>query len=309
MVEDNEIKTKISPFTVRTGEIKVFDGKDGYVSMNQIMQKIDQGIITEIHFKILELLNEFEFLTSRQIYQLLVIKNIKIKDQDKTTNKLEQLVKSKIITRYYFSSSEGKGIYRIYCLEKMGKYLLNSREIESKWKQTDNAKPVEMIKKKLAGNQMIIAYMRKVKSLKSYELKPMITAKVHAKIFKPIAKVSLTYNKRDFDFAYEVIRREENWTSELLTRIDLWKDFFDNFVIGDSGFTQLPQLVFICEDDKHMAEVFKTLVINKVQIDKIRFYYTTDTKQNEDSLENSLYEFVEEDGKYKIKNINTKILK
>ena len=35
MVDDCEIKTKVSPFAMRTQEIKVFDGKDGYVSMNQ----------------------------------------------------------------------------------------------------------------------------------------------------------------------------------------------------------------------------------------------------------------------------------
>jgi len=28
MVEDNEIKTEVSPFAIREGEIKTFDGKD-----------------------------------------------------------------------------------------------------------------------------------------------------------------------------------------------------------------------------------------------------------------------------------------
>ena len=41
MVEDNQIKAQISPFAIREGEIKTFDGKDGYVSMNQIVHKID----------------------------------------------------------------------------------------------------------------------------------------------------------------------------------------------------------------------------------------------------------------------------
>ena len=34
MVADKDIKTKVSPFAMRDSEIKVFDGKDGYVSMN-----------------------------------------------------------------------------------------------------------------------------------------------------------------------------------------------------------------------------------------------------------------------------------
>ena len=41
MVQDDEIKATVSPFAVREGEIKTFDGKDGYVSMNQIIHKIN----------------------------------------------------------------------------------------------------------------------------------------------------------------------------------------------------------------------------------------------------------------------------
>ena len=41
MVRDNEIKATVSPFAIRPGEIKVFDGKDGYVSMSQIVQRIN----------------------------------------------------------------------------------------------------------------------------------------------------------------------------------------------------------------------------------------------------------------------------
>ena len=41
MVEDSQIKAEVSPFAIREGEIKVFDGKDGYVSMNQIINKIN----------------------------------------------------------------------------------------------------------------------------------------------------------------------------------------------------------------------------------------------------------------------------
>ena len=41
MVEDSKIEATVSPFAVKKGEIKTFDGKDGYVSMNQIVHKID----------------------------------------------------------------------------------------------------------------------------------------------------------------------------------------------------------------------------------------------------------------------------
>ncbi len=309
MVEDNQIKAQVSPFAIREGEIKTFDGKDGYVSMNQIVHKIDIGHINEIHFAILELVNEFEFITSRQLYQMLEIKGIDPKSQDKLNNKLDQLVKSKILTRYYFTSDEGKGIYRIYCLEKMGKYLLNSKEIECKWQPSDNTKPVPMIKKRLAGNQTLIAYLRKVKAFDSYVVKPALTAKVVGKVFKATGgSVKLTKNRKSIQFVFEVIRREDDWQKKAVDKIRLYKEFYENFVAGDSGFTGMPQLILICEDEKHMAETFKEIVKNGVEIPQIKLYFTTDLRQNKETLEDTLVEFVLVDGKYKMENIELKLL-
>ncbi len=310
MVKDNEIKAEVSPFAIREGEIKTFDGKDGYVSMNQIIHKINIGHITDIHFDILELVNKFEFITSRQLFQLLEINGKAPASQDKLNNKLEQLVKSKILTRYYFKSEEGKGIYRIYCLEKMGKYLLNSKEIECKWQPTDNTKPVAMIKKRLAGNQTIIAYLRKVKAFDEYTVKPTITAKTLGKTFKATGgSIKLTKNKKSICFLFESVRREEDWEKKLVEKMRLYKDFYDNFVPGDSGFNTIPQLIFICEDERHTAETFKTIVTNQVEIDKINLYFTTDLRQNKESLKDTLLEFkLDENNKYKVINVELKLL-
>lgn len=311
MVEDSQIKAEVSPFAIREGEIKVFDGKDGYVSMNQIINKINLGHITDIHFQILEIVNEFEFITSRQIYQLLQIKGIEIKSQDKLNKKLEQLIKTKILTRYYFHSEDGKGIYRIYCLEKMGKYLLNSRDIECKWQPTDNVKPVALIKKRLAGNQTLLAYLRKVKAFDSYVVKPQLTAKTLAKPFKASGgSVKLTKNNKSISFLFEVVRREEDWKNKLVEKMRLYQDFYDNFVPGDSGFPIMPQLIFICEDEKHTAETFKLIVTKGLEISKIKLYFTTDLRQNKESLEDTLIEFKldENTNKYKVANVELKLL-
>ena len=310
MVEDNQIKAQVSPFAIREGEIKTFDGKDGYVSINQIVHKVDIGHINEIHFTILELVNEFEFMTSRQLYQMLEIKGIDPKSQDKLNNKLDQLVKSKILTRYYFTSDEGKGIYRIYCLEKMGKYLLNSKEIECKWQPSDNTKTVPMIKKRLAGNQTLIAYLRKVKAFDSYVVKPAITAKIAGKLFKATGgSVKLTKNKKSIQFVFEVIRREDDWQKKIVEKMRLYKEFYENFVVGDSGFNSIPQLILICEDEKHMAESFKEIVKNAVEIPQIKLYFTTDLRQNKDTLQDTLVEFrLGDNNKYKMENIELKLL-
>ena len=312
MVEDNQIKAQVSPFAIRKGEIKTFDGQDGYVSMNQVVHKINIGHITDIHFDILYLVNEFEFITSRQLMQMLEIKGHEIKSQDKLNNKLEGLIKSKILTRYYFNSDEGKGIYRIYCLEKMGKYLLNTRDdVECKWQPSDNTKPVAMIKKRLAGNQVIIAYLKKVKAFDNYIVKPALTDKILGKVFKPSGgAVTLTKSNKSIQFLFEVVRRENDWQKKFIDKMKFYKDFYDNFVPMDSGFKSLPQLILVCEDDKHMAEAFREIVTNNITIEKINLYYTTDLKQNDETLSHSLTEFKldEKTNKYKAHNVEIKLL-
>ena len=311
MVKDNEIKATISPFAIRNGEIKVFDGKDGFVSMNQIVHKINIGHITDIHFSILELVNEFEFITSRQLLQMLEHRGIEISSQDKLNTKLDQLVKSRILTRYYFDSKDGKGIYRVYCLEKMGKYLLESRGLECKWQPSDNTKTVPIIKKRLAGNQLIIAYVTKVKAFDSYGVKVSLRAKQSNKSFKATGgRITLKKASKTIDLLFEVIRREIDWETRLSEKMRLYYDFYENFVAGDSGFTAMPQLVLVCEDDSHMAEAFKQIVINKLEIPKINLYFTTDLKQNADTLEKTFVEFKldEKTQKYKINNAEIKLL-
>ena len=310
MINDNEVKATKSPFAMRPNEEKVYDGKTGYSSVNQAVFMVDMGYVNELHFEMLELISTFEFITSRQIYQILVHKGEDIKSQDKLNNKLEQLIKSKILTRYYFMGEEGKCIYRIYCLEKMGKYLLNSRGVECKWQPTDNTKPVAMIKKRLAGNQIIIAYLRKVKAFDKYTVKPSITAKKLGKVFKAHAGIKLTKNGKSIDFIFEAVRREEDWEKKLVDRLQLYKDFYESFVQFDSGFETKPQLIFVCEDEKHMVETLKTIVTNRMEIPGIKTLFTTDLRQNSETLEKSLVEFKidEATGKYKKEEIDLKLL-
>ena len=193
----------------------------------------------------------------------------------------------------------------------MGKYLLNSKEIECRWQPSDNTKTVAMIKKRLAGNQTIIAYLRKVKAFDSYTVKPAITAKISGKTFKATGgSVKLTKNQKSIEFLFEVVRRESEWEKRLIDRMKQYEEFYENFVPGDSGFHSMPQLILVCEDDKHMALCFKEIITNRVEIPQIKLLFTTDLRQNSESLKDTLIEFVlnPETNKYKMENVELKLL-
>ena len=311
MVEDKEIKAPKSPFAMRENEIKVFDGKDGYASIDRVVNKIDMGIINELHFQILEIINDFQFITSRQIFQLLKYRGVDIKSQDKVNKKLEDLIKTKVITRYYFSSSEGKGIYRIYCLDKNGKYLLNSRGVKTEWQITDNTKPVYMIKKRLAGNQAIIAYMQKVAAYKGYIVNAGLFAKRQNTKFQASGgQVILVKNDIKIDIIFEVVRRNPGWEEKFMEKIKLYENFYKNFQAKDCGFDKKPQLIIIGEDDEHIIEIFKNLKKVDAELDGIEVYYTTDLKQLDDSLDKSLIAFRMDPvtQRYKLEIIQTPLL-
>lgn len=100
------------------------------------------------------------------------------------------------------------------------------------------------------------------------------------------------------------------WKEKFVDRMRIFKDFYDNFVTFDSGFEMMPQLILVCEDDKHMPQVFKQIVANNCMPENSKIYFTTDLKQNSTSLQSSLIEFVKDEttGKYKKKDIEIKLL-
>ena len=59
---------------------------------------------------------------------------------------------------------------------------------------------------------------------------------------------------------------------------------------------------------KELTEAFKEIVTNQVEIPKIKLYFSTDLRQNEETLENTLVEFKLVDGKYKKENVELKLL-
>ncbi len=109
---------------------------------------------------------------------------------------------------------------------------------------------------------------------------------------------------------FEVVRREIDWEKKFIDKMKFYKDFYDNYCMGDSGYKNMPQLILVCEDDKHMAETFKQIVTNSLELSNITLLFTTDLRQNEENLSKSLIQFKldETTQKYKVQNVELKLL-
>lgn len=317
MVNDKEVKTAVSPFAVRENEVKVFDGKEGFASINQVVFKMDMGYINESHIKALEVVNEFGFVTSRQVTQILDLRG-KLDDieEDKKQNKvakwLEDLTKSKVIARYYFQSESGKSSYRAYAMDKIATYILKQRNIATSWQPTDNTKPAYAVKRKLAGNQVIIAYMQKVAAYHSTNPNVLLFSKKYNVKFKPTGGlVTLKNGADDVNFVFEVIRRNEDWQNMFAEKVQLYSDFYENFNRNDAGFYDKPQIVFVGEDIQHIAEIFRIIKKVSTTLKDEDMYFTTELKHLEDTLEKSInvFELEPETRKYKLITKDLEILK
>ena len=308
MVNDQEVKTAVSPFAVRADEKKVYDGKEGFASINQVVFKMDMGYINEYHIKALEVVNEFGFVTSRQVTQILELRG-KLNDieEDKRQNKvakwLEDLTKSKVIARYFFQSEAGKSSYRAYAMEKIATYILKQRNIATSWQPTDNTKPAYAVKRKLAGNQVLIAYMQKVAAYNSTNPNVLLFSKKYNVKFKPTGgMITLKNGSDDVNFVFEVVRRNEDWQNMFAEKIQLYSDFYENFSRNDAGFYDKPQLVIVAEDIQHIAEIFRVIKKVGTSLRDDELYFTTELKHLDETLENSInvFELEPDSKKYKL---------
>lgn len=317
MVDDKEVKTVVSPFAVRENEVKVFDGKEGFASINQVVFKMDMGYINEFHIKALEVVNEFGFVTSRQVTQILDIRGkLTELEEDKKQNKvakwLEDLTKSKVIARYYFQSESGKSSYRAYAMDKIATYILKQRNIATNWQPTDNTKPAFAVKRKLAGNQIIIAFMQKVAAYHSTNPSVLLFSKKYNVKFKPTGGlITLKQGAEEANWLFEVIRRNEDWQNMFAEKVQLYSDFYDNFSKNDAGFFDKPQLVLVGEDVQHIAEIFRIIKKVTTTLRDEDLYFTTELKHLENNLENaiSVFELEPNTKKYKLSTKMLDILK
>lgn len=306
MLKNNKQRVSIFKMPIDLEEIKISDEKQGYTNIDSIIAKFQRGHYGEREELILKYIAEFKFLTSRQLNQLLAQDNLDFKAPRKLALKLEQLLKDKLIVAFHFETLEEKANYRVYGLNKNGKYILDGKSYVTNWKPTDNLLDICGIKKNLAANQMLLAYLMKSKNNKGIIPRKSVNILSGRLEFNGI--IEQGNNLAKIPIIVETVRREKNWEKNFSKRLKKIKEFFDDFENVESGFNEIPFLVFLCEDDKHIIETYKQIVLNNFEIMK-KPYFTHDVLQLNEELQTTWCEFIEENGKIKKQELNIPILK
>ena len=141
----------------------------------------------------------------------------------------------------------------------------------------------------------------KAKYFKNYVVDPVLMAKRQNIRFKVSGGVvTLNKDSKNTDLLFEAVRREPGWEEKLITKMQLYSEFYEYYNVRDSGFDNPPQLVILGEDDSHLVEIFKLIVKNKIVFKDCNPLYTTDLRQLDETLEKSLisFNYSEEKRKY-----------
>lgn len=163
------------------------------------------------------------------------------------------------------------------------------------------------IKKQLAGNEIIISFLSQISDFE-YEIERKMISKRFSKIFfVEGVNIVLKKNNRRFNFIYEVIRKENDWKEKIVNKLKLYKSCYDEINLNINKFTEIPQLVLVCEDDEHVVELMKELILKKCIIDCIKLYFSTDLRIKND-VKNSIIEFkLNCNNKYEMSNKKMKL--
>jgi hypothetical protein len=312
-VEDHDIHVAKSPFSAYEGERKKFDGRINGISLDHIMIKVKREDVFGVDYDILEAISDLEFSTSRMITQYLNLKGIMV-EQSKVQSRLNFLNKLTIISRYKIVNDETETNTRIYCLERVGKYLLLSRDKPCKWVATDSARPLSTMKRILARNQAILTYRSRLNNIEKYIFNPVFKIITSNKVFKPDIQITFINRQGAKEvMLLEVARSYEGCIEKTIESLKNYKEYIDSFS-PTPNMLEPPYMGIVGEDEEHIYRIFKGVVENKIQPLNREFLYTTDTKIINSELHRSFIQYAlirQEDGKVKtkIKELNFELFK
>lgn len=255
------IKTTVSPFAIRKGELKEFESVPNQIAPHKRLQEgVRSGQINDFHFHVLQAVNAFVFSTSKMIagYMSAMGTWPKGLSRSKLNRKLESMAKLGILDRIRFNSDEGKSIYMVYFLGKNGESLLRVHcgIRKTSYDPVMLATPVVDVKRYLATNQIIVAYMQYFPFFKNFAIRKVYEAAEDTPV-----RVPGRLNLENSNLLLETQRRSPGWQEDLLEKANrywvLMKKHQEGVLPTKSQFLQEKNLylLLVCEDDIHAGEI------------------------------------------------------
>ena len=298
VLSDRNIKAVESPFRTFSDDGQEFGGSATYVDLRKVIQKYQNGEITDRMLKILEIIIRHKNITTRQIWQMYMLeyrRYIKMKNLKKTLN---HMVEDGLVGQFRIVSTTGQSNYYIYAPEYNGVRLYSAIRGENvEWKKTDTVQKPYNVKRCLAANQFLIAF------LKNYEM----TYKLQKRLAWADANgegkggvrpsLELTFRQGNADglesivFLVEVIRTYQGWEEQFKNKLIRYAGYLKS--VEDTQDLKKYFIVVCAESEEHLGKAI-TCFYEVVHVQRIHplkdslFYFITDIDLLDGNVEKDL---------------------
>lgn len=262
----------ISPFRIFADEVVVPERREHSPNQYRLNNAIQRGVIADKHINLLGIVNEYRFVTSKQVCDVISTFNLYslinyIPTKDDTPELLRKIVdrildtlfRWGLLRRFHFSRGvEYKRSYNVYALDTLGVRLLGAKDVKITSRASDISAPVYTVKKALMRNQIYLAIHEQVES---YKFKPRFKI---PKILEGIISPSMSATFKDFSCMFEVVRRNTkkvgdytsvDWKEDLKAKLRRYRLVYESFNFKYVKMHSSPVICFIVEDDIHANEV------------------------------------------------------
>ena len=260
---DRMIQATESPFRTFSDDKQEFGGKVPFVELRRVIQQYQNGEITERMLRLLDIIIQHRNITSRQIWQMYLLKYGKYIKRNHLTKTLDHMVEKGLITQFKIVSSVGKSNYFVYSPEYNGIRLYSALESESvNWKKTDMLQKSYNIKRCLAANQFLIAF------LKNYEMSYHIQGRLawskgsgleDSGVVKPA--LELTFKQADekglenIVFLVEVVRKYQGWEEQFKEKLERYGKYLKS--VEDTQVLKQYYIIVCAESEEQLASAIQ----------------------------------------------------
>lgn len=265
----------------------IYEEEKRKINKNRILNKENITIqnISELEKYIISIIYRFKVITLDQISKIIEIEGKKYKNYIIEEN-IQKLLNSNIIQseQVYNTKKENEEFIFYYILNNF--LIGNEKTIEN----YRNKSLIE-IKKRLVGNEIIISFLLKLNhDIFDFKTDTKLVSKRFSKLFNVDgANIIIEKENKKYNILYEVVRKEKDWKEKIVNKLKLYKSFYDELITTSKSLPIFPQLILVCEDDKHVKELIEEIIKEKCIISKLRLYISTDYMIKNDIL-NSIIE-------------------
>lgn len=283
VLDDSSIKAVESPFRIYNDDRQEFEKNIPYMELTRVVQQYQNHEISDRMINILEIIILHKNITSKQIWQIYLLQYGKYIKRNHLNTTLDHMVNLGLITQFKMFSTIGKSDYYVYTPGYNGVRLHKAiKDNNISWQKTGPIQKVYDIKKCLAANQFLIAF------LKSYELSYCIHKKLMWTQGNGVEKsgavcpsLELMFKSMDENvqenivFLVEVIRKYKGWESDFKEKLQRYAMYLKS--VADTQVLKKYYIIICCESDNQIGEAcyatYEVTHVNHIDVLKDSMIY------------------------------------